>query len=304
MKIGYRRAAGKLPLTDNETGARGTWLEKRLALLRELRQRNHEILYWNNLTDPSKEAGLRTDAYQPVDLLIIEFAGGNLSFYRDDYNLTNAIIKEHAGPILYLCDDPDLPYPWHTLPNEDWSRWTIGINAINLNAARKALKIPTPARVIDLPFASLLPQHPYQTPDALAAIYYGRPNGRTNLIKRYLGPKLLIAGKPKEWAELGIPPLTPPEQHQRAYWYSRFAICLALYDNKHAQLGFRTGRAYHALNAGTPVTAPIGNPGLAWTAPAKNHTDLAALINTDLAELHKKQLRNAHPAFPWQELNL
>jgi hypothetical protein len=301
MIIGYRRGAGKLPLTDNEKGARGTWLEKRNALLRNLRTRGHEILYWNQMTDNTLEAGFRPDPHQPVDLLIIEFAGLNMTFYGKDWALTNEMVKAHTGPILFLCDDPDLPYPWHTLPDENWARWTICVNAVNETATRTALKIPTQATVIDTPYASLLPTRPHQTPTINEIIYYGRPNGRTKQLQPFLN-HITIAGKAKEWGNTTV--IQPPEQSYRADWYAQYAVCLALYDNKHALTGWRTGRAYHALNAGTVIATVTGNTGLQWAYTVTNSHDLQQLLTKDLTTIHQQQAQQANPPFNWKELNL
>ena len=65
-----------------------------------------------------------------------------------------------------------------------------------------------------------------------------------------------------------------------------------MYDQKHALCGWRTGRAYHALLAGIPVTAPRGNPALAWAWQTDSPMDLARFIKLpteDRRALHAAQ---------------
>ncbi len=296
MLIGWRRGASKLPLTYDENGARGTWLEKRLALIKLLREQ-HEVIPLSDPTPNSKAAGFRKiDA--EVDLLIIEFAGMNAVFFGEDWAETCRIAQRHTGPILFLTDDPDLTFPWAMLPDEDYSRWTVGVNAIDLDASRQILKVPTAAEIIDLPYASLIPQREYIDGSIDQVIYYGRPNGRAKLIKQFIPhPDIAIAGKPKEWEGFGITPWLPPTQTERAYWYGMWKGCLALYDQKHAQSGWRTGRAYHALKAGIPVLAPPGNVGLDWTTPITNPDQIRQYLDADRSVIHAQQVAQANPTF-------
>lgn len=307
MKIGYRRASGKLPLTTNENGARGTWLEKRHALWIALAKRGHTIVPLSKPTQNSIEAGWQ-EVDEPVDYLIVEFAGNNLSFYGKDWLRTVEIVKRHKGRVLFLNDDPDLPYLWKLSDDEDWSRWTIAVNAVNLDAARDALKVPKQAAVVDFPFASLLIKRSFVDGAIPDAIYYGRPNGRAKVIQPYLDSgRLLIAGKPQEWEKITKNVIPAPEQKDRADWYGQFRTCLAIYDNKHAATGWRTGRAYHALAAGIPVCAPIGNRGLLWAEPTLIPMNLTAFLRKDVEEraaIHAQQLIDAHPQIDWLALGL
>lgn len=297
MLIGWRRGANKLPLTYDEDGARGTWLEKRLALIREL-SLQHDIIYLSEPTKNSRRVGFRKQLAK-VDYLIIEFAGMNEQFYGDQWQETATIAKLHEGQILFITDDPDLTFPWHLLPDENWSRWTVAVNAINLQACRSVLKMPSAAKIIDLPYASLLPQKPYSTGTIKQAIYYGRPNGRVKQVKQFIPhPTIAVAGKPTEWVLLQIEPIPAPEQTIRSQWYSQWAACLTLYDNKHAETGWRTGRAYHALKAGIPVLTPPGNKGLEWAKQITDPNEITEILDSDLELLFNKQVIQANPTFP------
>ena len=82
MKIGYRRVSGKLPLTVDEAGARGTWLEKRRALIRSLEDRGHTFAYLSDPTANSLNAGFHKQALADSELLMLEFGGNNLMFNK------------------------------------------------------------------------------------------------------------------------------------------------------------------------------------------------------------------------------
>lgn len=292
MKVGYRRVSGKLPLTDNEAGARGTWLEKRRGLIASLEERGHTFSYLTDPTPNSQEAGYAKASNYHCDLLMLEFGGNNLMFNKKAWEETFAIIKQHKGKIVFLNDDPDLPFLWKELPDEDWSRWTIAANAVNTDAVRKRLNVPTAAKVIDIPFHAVLRQREFADGINTTAIYYGRPNGRSKVLAPFLSSGIVtIAGKQEEWGnEIVVP---APEQKNRSEFYRQWRACLAIYDGKHADTGWRTGRAYHALLAGIPVAAPRGNRGLAWAFPADYPNELAQLLRMDKnqrEELHAQQV--------------
>jgi len=67
MKIGYRRVSGKLPLTADEVGSRGTWLEKRNALLVTLINRGHTFDFLSDPTPNSQAAGFKKVPYEACD---------------------------------------------------------------------------------------------------------------------------------------------------------------------------------------------------------------------------------------------
>jgi hypothetical protein len=273
-----------------------------MALLSTLREW-HEVIPLSEPTRNSKAVGFRKEAC-PVDLLIIEFAGMNMTFYGDEWQETCDIIQQHDGPVIFITDDPDLTFPWAMLPHENYSRWTIAVNAVHLEEARAVLKAPLAATMVDTPYASLLTPSFLAPDDNPNAIYYGRPGGRTKQIRAFLpDDRITVAGKPNEWESFGINPTATPEQRYRPDWYRQWRACLALYDNKHARTGWRTGRAYHALNAGIPVAAPEGNDGLAWCYTTNNSQDLHKLLNADRPErerIHTLQLHLANPPFPYK----
>ena len=141
--IGYRRVSGKVGLTDNENGVRGAWVEKRVALFKKLLDNNYKIALLSQPTDQTEAEGVEfSTAYKPVDVLILEFGGTNIQFYKKYWDATVEMINEHRGRIIFINDDPDLSFLWELLPNEDWSRWTIAANATNTSEVAKTLKVP------------------------------------------------------------------------------------------------------------------------------------------------------------------
>jgi hypothetical protein len=295
MKIGYRRVSGKLPLTVDEVGARGTWLEKRRALIRNLESRGHTFVYLSDPTPNSAAQGYIKTPYDTCDLLMLEFGGNNLMFNKKAWEETFAIIKKHQDKIVFLCDDPDLPFLWNELPDEDWSRWTIAANATQSEQVKAKMKVPAKAQVIDMAFHALLPQLAFTDGQNSTAIYYGRPNGRNKILQPFLSSgALTVAGKQEEWGD--VTAITPPEQKNRVEFYRQWRACLAIYDGKHKDTGWRTGRAYHALMAGIPVAAPTGNPALAWTYPADTSSQLGNLLKMPVEArqvLHTEQIKHS-----------
>ena len=308
MIIGYRRVSGKLPLTNDEKGARGTWLEKRLALIASLEARKHSFRYLSEPTANSEAVGYQKLPYEPCDVLMLEFGGANLMFHQKAWNETFEIIKKYQGKIIFLCDDPDLPFLWKSLPDEDWARWTIAVNATQLDMTRLKLNIPAQAQVVDTPFHALLEQREFKDGQEFTAVYFGRPNGRMKSLTPYLQSGMVtVAGKADEWKEEPISLVTPPEQKERSDWYRLWRACFAIYDKKHEVTGWRTGRAYHALLAGIPVAAPYGNPALDWTWRTDSPRDLAELLKQDAdtrKAIHAKQVQNARCDFPFEALGL
>jgi hypothetical protein len=276
--IAYRRVAGKIGLTANENGIRGAWVEKRIALMKHFLNLNYQIVLLSETTETTKQQGYKTfSKYQPCDLLVVEFGGNNLQFYKKDWFKTLEIIKAHTGQILFLIDDPDLPFLWHLLPDEDWSRWTIAANAVNTNAVREVLKVPAKAKVVDYPMMPEGDNLTFNAKENSHLIYIGRPNGRKKYLNDYTqSDHLRIAGQEKDWRQYDKIKLLPyPQQRHRKQFYQQFSGCLAISDNKHIQTGWRTGRAYHALYAGIPVFAPLGNAGLNWCSTITQVSDLS-----------------------------
>lgn len=308
MIIGYRRVSGRLPLTTDEKGARGTWLEKRLALIASLERRGHSFRYLSAPTINSEAVGYKKEPLGTCDVLFLEFGGANLLYNRKAWNETFAIIREHKGRIIFLCDDPDLPFLWKELPDEDWSRWTCAVNASLVEPTRLKLGIPIQAQIVDTPFHALLEQQEFHDGDKPTAIYFGRPNGRMKSITPYLQSGMVtIAGKADEWKDDSLKLVTPPEQKERSGWYKQWRACFAMYDAKHAITGWRTGRAYHALLAGIPVAAPYGNPALDWTWRTDSPRDLAELLKLDADKrkaIHEQQVQACAMKFPFEALGL
>lgn len=276
--IAYRRVAGKIGLTANENGIRGAWVEKRIALIKHFLNLKYQIVLLSETTETTKQQGYKTfSKYQPCDLLVVEFGGNNLQFYKKDWLKTSQIIKAHTGQILFLIDDPDLPFLWHLLPDEDWSRWTVAANAVNTNAVREILKVPAEAKVVDYPMMPEGDNLTFNAKENSHLIYIGRPNGRKKYLNDYTqSDHLRIAGQEKDWRQYDKIKLLPyPQQRHRKQFYQQFSGCLAISDNKHIQTGWRTGRAYHALYAGIPVCAPKGNEGLSWCSPVTQLSDLS-----------------------------
>ena len=119
-------------------------------------------------------------------------------------------------------------------------------------------------------------------------VYIGRPNGRTKYFKEFLqSPDLVISGKKEEWSDFDADVIANPAQKDRKQFYTDYAGCLAVYDTKHKNCGWRTGRAYHALYAGIPVCAPSGNDGLRWTYTVDTASDITDFANLS-AEVRKK----------------
>lgn len=280
IKIGYRRVSGKIGLTNNESGIRGAWVEKRVALFKNLLSSNYQIVPLSTPTEATYADGFTSfDSYSFCNVLILEFGGTNLQFYKKDWDKTIEIISEHKGRIIFINDDPDLPFLWELLPNEKWSRWTIAVNATNPAEASKILKCPPDCRVVDLPMANGMDFAEFSKGSIDKLVYIGRPNGRTKLVKQFISNKVEISGKQKEWDGYNVNVIDNPQQKDRRNFYRNYKGCLTIYDNKHKQCGWRTGRAFHALYAGIPVCAPSGNDGLLWAFPVENENDVNKFLS-------------------------
>jgi hypothetical protein len=125
------------------------------------------------------------------------------------------------------------------------------------------------------------------------AVYIGRPNGRAKHFKEYTKSiHLQIAGKPAEWTDYpDISVVENPQQRDRRAFYRTYNGCLAVYDDKHKNSGWRTGRAYHALYAGIPVCAPVGNSGLDWCFPVSSAADVSRFATLPAATREKIWLK-------------
>jgi len=281
--IGYRRVSGKVGLTNNEEGIRGAWVEKRVALFKNLLSNNYRIKILSELTDPTKaELSDYNLSYKDCDILMIEFGGTNLQFYQKYWDKTVEMINAHQGKIIFINDDPDLGFLWELLPDEDWSRWTVAANAVNCKEVGETLKCPDGVRVVDYPMDSGMEFADFHSGIHNQIVYIGRPNGRTKIFKELTqSSNLTIAGKQEEWADYPtINVVKNPNQRDRRDFYQNYAGCLAVYDGKHKTCGWRTGRAYHAIYAGIPVCAPEGNVGLDWCYSVNTASQLTDFANT------------------------
>lgn len=249
MKIAYRRMSGAIGVSPNETGTRGLWFEKRLALVLKLINRGHSVDFVSRMTKPSSHVeshDLRSDH----DVLMIEFGSANTRFYGKDLEETQALAQKHMGQIIFICDDPDLPYLWQTVKNpSQWSCWYNAVKPPHLGGQ------PFGVKSYDLPFSSLqaysLPKSSYQNEKL---VYIGRPGGRGETIRNLLVDQApwRVFGKQAEWDAWGVMVRPAPDQPKRKEFYADQIGCLALADSKHKTTGWRTGRAYHAMLAGCP----------------------------------------------------
>ena len=290
VKVGYRRVSGKIGLTNKENGVRGAWVEKRVALFKNMLDFGYQVIPLSEPTDATSDDGFKSfDTYQQCDVLMLEFGGTNLQFYQKYWDKTVEMIKAHSGRIIFLNDDPDLPFLWELLPDEDWSRWTIAANATNCDEVAAILKCPKGTTTVDLPMASGMEFAEFSAGGIERAVYIGRPNGRAKHFKEYSKSRYLqVAGKEAEWEDYsGLSILENPQQRDRRAFYRKFNGCLAVYDEKHKNSGWRTGRAYHALYAGIPVCAPTGNNGLNWCFPANTAEELTKFATLSV-ELRQK----------------
>lgn len=270
--IGYRRLSGAIGLSNMEQGTRGMWWEKRRALVGHLGERGHVVHFIGRMTKQTQQDKMLHYFHDPeaksrYDVLLVEFGGTNAQFFGRDLEETYRLVSWHKGPVVYICDDPDLWFPWKATPAEDWTRWTVWVNADVERAGVRAYLSPSGAKVLDLPFASLLAMEP-PVEKAIRdpfLTYIGRPGGRTDAVRRLVaaGAPFRVYGRGEEWGEFGVRVEEAPPQPQRGAFYAQQLGCLALADRKHKKMLWRTGRAYHALAAGCPVLAEASHTLLA-----------------------------------------
>ncbi len=304
LKLGYRRVSGKIGLTNKESGVRGAWVEKRVALFKNLLASGYSIIPFSTPTESTAADGFTSvDKYTKCDVLLLEFGGTNLQFYKKDWDKTVELIKSHSGKIIFINDDPDLPFLWELLPNEKWDRWIVAANATNSAEVSTILKCPMGVRVVDLPMANGMTFESFSNGNIDKTVYIGRPNGRTKYFKEFLkSPNLEISGKPKEWTDFNINVIENPQQKDRRNFYRNYKGCLTVYDSKHKASGWRTGRAFHALYAGIPVCAPSGNNGLNWTYPVETAEDLTKF--TSLSDEKRKLIWEKQKSIIQNETNI
>jgi hypothetical protein len=208
----------------------------------------------------TKSSGGSKPLFAPCDMLFVEFGGLNKMFYGKDIAQTLEIIKKyHDKPVVFLCDDPDLLFPWNEieLPKTAfyWQNCLVNCDP----------QKPQKVKFCDFPFGSLLTLNPCIQYERMEIAYSGRPNGDRlkffqELSKSPQSEFVKVYGRQSEWNDTGLRVSgDSPAQPQRQLFYRRRLACLGLGDQKHRDHGFRTGRVYHALSAGCPVTLKAGN---------------------------------------------
>lgn len=251
MKIAYRRMSGAIGLSSTERGARGLWWEKRKALVMKLHARGHEVLFVNRMTKESSEFPVAEFNDHEIGMLIVEFGSSNTNFYGIDLKETIQICNSFKGPKVFINDDPDLPFIWDALSSvKDWTCWH------NASHSRPLGKQPREVPIFDMPFSVLQNFHnPRRIYETGALAYIGRPNGRAAVVKQLIAERApwQVYGKQKEWDDFGVFVKEPPNQPERVDFYAGQIGCLVLADKKHKEMGWRTGRAYHAALAGCPA---------------------------------------------------
>jgi hypothetical protein len=273
MRIIYRRMSGAIGLTDEEKGTRGLWLEKRRALLRELKNRGHEVILANRFTAATEPHPWPYTQYVvpemgPMgalgDVLMVEFGSSNTRFYGEDLDKTLRLIRVHEGkPCIFLCDDPDLAMVWKWVRRpQDWVCW------YNATRGQPFGGQPASVRIDDAPFASLLKEPAGASAGETGRlVYVGRAKGREAIFRDLLQTvPIEIAGREKEWTDFpGANVIPMPDQCARSDFYAARRASLVIADRKHKKMGWRTGRAYHALYAGTPAIVEPDHDGLGKT---------------------------------------
>lgn len=278
MDIVYRRMSGAIGLTDQEKGTRGLWLEKRRALLLLLETRGHRVTLVNRFTEATAKV-IPTQVPVRGDVLMVEFGSSNARFYGEDLQGTAELVDLHKGQrCIFLCDDPDLPFLWKQVKRpQDWTCWYNATRAPSFGGQ------PNSVGIFDAPFASLLPRpKKASTPSLPYLVYSGRAKGREQAFKNILRHVTIeVAGRDKEWSDFDISVTPMPEQSVRSAFYADRPGSLVIADRKHKRFGWRTGRAYHALYAGTPAVVEADHDALARTfQPFFDVKDLASIVKS------------------------
>jgi hypothetical protein len=285
VNILYHRISGAIGLTDHEAGTRGAWVEKRRNVLDWLVKRGHDVTILSHLTKATRQlpswnykfsVSAGADCHS-ADLLVLEFGPSNGSWYKEDYAFTQSVCQEYTGPIVYLCDDPDLlkPSVCRYVPQDDWSRWTFLLNCQRPELAPKVLNAPAEATYAEFNPSVGMPLDAYAPAELELLCYPGRPGGRKAQCQAMVDSECVqVVGNQAEWKGYLTTVMPSPQQANRRAFYRQFAGLICAFDKTHAELGWRTGRAYHALCAGVPVFAFPGNPALWWTQLVDNAKDI------------------------------
>lgn len=279
MKIAYRRMSGAIGLTTEEKGTRGLWWDKRIALFKVLAARGHEIDLCSRMTKASRDRFRQKNLRKDHQILMIEFGSSNESFYGEDIVQTMEMVRKHKGKVVFLCDDPDLPFCWKKLFKDDLDRWECWYNAT------KGVPFggqPEEIKIMDFPFASLMtPKEPQNIYNAGSLVYLGRPNGREKVIKKLVAGKIpfIVGGRREEWKAFPeVMVVDAPDQPFRPSFYAMSMGSLVLADTKHKRMGWRTGRAFHAIMAGCPAVAEYDHEALAGLPGFEDAEQLRDLI--------------------------
>lgn len=253
-RVAYRRYSGKLLLEgDKITSTRGSWVEKRTALLKEIEKHA-------TLVSPEEES----------DILFVEFGSLNTQFYGEDIEETMRLVRLHKRKVYFICDDPEL------VPKDiaEWADLML-VNA-NPEACEKEWKVPC----VDVYFHSLIERRPYNPNHNNKLVYWGGSSGgREKMLKLLMSVfPIVVYGKQKDFTELSV--FEAPTQDKRMDFYSQFSGCLSLRDKRHKRLNWKTGRHYHAINAGIPAIE-FPNQDIFWDDKRKE------LYEEQVAEVEK-----------------
>lgn len=295
MKIAYRRMSGAVGFGFNEKGARGLWLDKRIWLLNTLRSRGHHVDVTNRLTKESDMGWPVPELTNEHEVMFIEFGSSNQQFYGEDLTKTFEMIAAFQGrKIIFICDDPDLPFTWKSVPANRIDLFSAWMNCNN-PAPLGGMPIMVP--LYDFPISGCCPESAWTKPateHSGSLAYIGRGSGgRKEVVEALLsfGIPLRIYAKAGEWPEKHIYPA--PSQSDRTWFYNQQAGCLALADTKHKKLGWRTGRAYHAIRAGCPVLAEKDHPVLSWAPSFTGAAEAASMFGQMLLQDARAQMVEA-----------
>ena len=247
MKCLYRRFTG--PSWQDATeirGARGQWLEKRIAFIDTLRNRGHQVeIVKQNPGDSTYRDGDRT-TWDDGDLIFLEFASINEKFHERYLDVTRAMLRDRAKDTILILDDPDL------FPKKDpFIYKDVWVNAEDPEACAARFGQPCTS----FPVYGLQTPQEYSETHNGKAVYYGGSScsrGRkAAALKVALEDKLDIYGAQKEYKEMTV--LEPPKQVDRKNFYRQYGACINFNDNLHKQLKWNTGRKFHSILAGTPT---------------------------------------------------
>lgn len=266
QRVAYMRLGARVPRRPSD---RGSWWEKRNALLQLLRARGHSVMVEPDTPNPIASA----------DVVMLEFGPSNPIFCADRWAAQAAALRTARGRIIYLNDDPALlPLPLEIAealaecePVQAWLNTPL--------AAQVGAGLSLEGGEVyghDAPFGSLLPHRgpsPWFRP---SLVYQGRNAGRLKVLQRVRrsGVPLTVLGRPEEWPD-DWSVRRPPPQDERHAMLGEYAGALLLADQQHHALQWRTGRAYHALSAGVPVVTPEPMSGVPWARPMGFNDKLA-----------------------------